>query len=1021
MTTGPIVFPAFAGNSVVVASETKDIDGNGYPDIVFSTTNGLGDPIGGIAINVTFVDTTKFFLAGSTNMSGLLLFRNVPSGNYTWISSSGSSGSIEVPYDLLDISREESFLIVLLTTKFCENTTQKGLSTLRGLAELASYEVAIPEVTSILDNSERARLYYDWLSGLDDFVSTQEGRELARLLGDWLGATMQVYGAFGKIKTWLDEGYIEYETDGSKFDYYIGFSGAAQKIKVFASAGGFEALNLILSSSWDLFINNGTDVLVRVVTLDEATWQERLQVIGDFVDLTEGILKLTSAIGESFFNAGASVTSKLARVTDALGGFAYFISAALTLLELGDKYGGNWNRVFEELVTPYVLITVFEVGVMIALGTILLATAAGVISTSSILAIGGPIGIALEVLLVVATVLIATLDWLRSYWEYVDSIKRQITESMDSLIPIRRLLWSYNLTNLEEEMDLSISVAQLSSKIATQTQGEARETLYWAADYFNVFSNSQNELIGSIQRARPVVDEFIDSCLSFDSWDNQRHIRAHLVGINSTYAQYSKPDGTDGFPFIASVYHPSDHDSAEYVYDNHTITSNNLDGEYSEIDDYDEISWWYGWTRTRGGWAWETPVENDNEDRAFAVTYTTDPAHHPSGTSTGFQFFFDSAGQGYSWRFHPDETYRSNSRLSPDPNTNATSFFYHYKLFFDSGTTGEYWGYGRPDALDEWMQSLRSQQPNMNIVINDLFAALNGLRNASSRKPSSSLDSVPPSTTLTISEPKKADMQANLYVASSSKFTLSAKDNPHGTGIANTLYRIENNNQSSDWRKYSAPFYLKNRPNGTYIIEYYSIDVMGNIEEPKARTVILEQVHSDIQFIPNILDPKNHDMWLMAYMEIPNLYNITNLNASRIDVSTVLLNATLSPDAATQKTVGDYDGDAVVDLMVKFNVTTFLDFLNSTGTKHGLVILSITGFLEDGVPFEGTALLRVGTPADINHDGMVDIVDMAMAASAFGAYPGHPRWNSEADANNDNKIDIYDLVEIALDFGATDL
>lgn len=58
-------------------------------------------------------------------------------------------------------------------------------------------------------------------------------------------------------------------------------------------------------------------------------------------------------------------------------------------------------------------------------------------------------------------------------------------------------------------------------------------------------------------------------------------------------------------------------------------------------------------------------------------------------------------------------------------------------------------------------------------------------------------------------------------------------------------------------------------------------------------------------------------------------------------------------------------------------------------------------------------------PGDINRDGKVDIRDIALAATAYGSYPGHPKWNPIADENGDNKIDLRDLVLIAKNFGKT--
>lgn len=54
---------------------------------------------------------------------------------------------------------------------------------------------------------------------------------------------------------------------------------------------------------------------------------------------------------------------------------------------------------------------------------------------------------------------------------------------------------------------------------------------------------------------------------------------------------------------------------------------------------------------------------------------------------------------------------------------------------------------------------------------------------------------------------------------------------------------------------------------------------------------------------------------------------------------------------------------------------------------------------------------------DINGDGKVDIRDVALAASAFGSYPGHPRWNPDADLNEDSTINIIDIAVVAFHFG----
>jgi parallel beta-helix repeat protein len=58
-------------------------------------------------------------------------------------------------------------------------------------------------------------------------------------------------------------------------------------------------------------------------------------------------------------------------------------------------------------------------------------------------------------------------------------------------------------------------------------------------------------------------------------------------------------------------------------------------------------------------------------------------------------------------------------------------------------------------------------------------------------------------------------------------------------------------------------------------------------------------------------------------------------------------------------------------------------------------------------------------------DGKVDIRDLAVAAKAFGSYPGHAKWNPNADITGvdylvpDDKVDIRDLAVMAKNYGKT--
>ncbi len=51
---------------------------------------------------------------------------------------------------------------------------------------------------------------------------------------------------------------------------------------------------------------------------------------------------------------------------------------------------------------------------------------------------------------------------------------------------------------------------------------------------------------------------------------------------------------------------------------------------------------------------------------------------------------------------------------------------------------------------------------------------------------------------------------------------------------------------------------------------------------------------------------------------------------------------------------------------------------------------------------------------DVNHDGVVNIFDVALCAYAYLSRPGDPRWNVNCDLNNDGVVNIFDIAYMAL-------
>jgi hypothetical protein len=113
------------------------------------------------------------------------------------------------------------------------------------------------------------------------------------------------------------------------------------------------------------------------------------------------------------------------------------------------------------------------------------------------------------------------------------------------------------------------------------------------------------------------------------------------------------------------------------------------------------------------------------------------------------------------------------------------------------------------------------------------------------------LSNLLPKTTLSLTEPKLI-LENFAYITSSTQFILSpisercyqqgdgALTSVTSTDIAGTFYRIFNEVYDSGWLNYTEPFCLYGLGEGTYTIEYYSIDKLGNNETVNTIRVILQ-------------------------------------------------------------------------------------------------------------------------------------------------------------------------------------
>lgn len=183
-----------------------------------------------------------------------------------------------------------------------------------------------------------------------------------------------------------------------------------------------------------------------------------------------------------------------------------------------------------------------------------------------------------------------------------------------------------------------------------------------------------------------------------------------------------------------------------------------------------------------------------------------------------------------------------------------------------------------------------------------------------------------------------------------------------------------------------------------------------------AVSILGDQLLATVYMKPPKLNLKSEGKWATIYIELPEGYNVEDIN-----VTTILVDSTIPVDLDAPVVIGDYDGDEVADLMVCFKRLQLINYIKSKGIEFGSVALTVSGELYDGTLFEGSVTIMVSSlTGDVNCDGIVDIYDVVEAAISYDAMEGEPNWNPNANfAPPWDGIDIYDLATIVTQYGKT--
>ena len=149
--------------------------------------------------------------------------------------------------------------------------------------------------------------------------------------------------------------------------------------------------------------------------------------------------------------------------------------------------------------------------------------------------------------------------------------------------------------------------------------------------------------------------------------------------------------------------------------------------------------------------------------------------------------------------------------------------------------------------------------------------------------------------------------------------------------------------------------YAFNKPAGVYKYTFIFGDRRGghdwyDVAVDAFVTVAPSEVEATLDSKPDTLNTRSKGVWVTAYIEIPTA------NVSDIQVASVTLvteaGTIIAVDQDGPTSIGDYDGDGVSDLMLKFSRPALISGLGPTNDVTSAT-LRVRGYLADGTLFEG--------------------------------------------------------------------
>lgn len=125
-----------------------------------------------------------------------------------------------------------------------------------------------------------------------------------------------------------------------------------------------------------------------------------------------------------------------------------------------------------------------------------------------------------------------------------------------------------------------------------------------------------------------------------------------------------------------------------------------------------------------------------------------------------------------------------------------------------------------------------------------------------------------------------------------------------------------------------------------------------------------EIVEASVDIDPDTLNLKSNGEWVTAYVELQSGNDVGQITEVMLYVPTGTDSYTIVYKVETPSNVGDYDGDGVPDLMVKFDRSLVIDALGTVDVSEDVsgnveeVALTVSGFVLESA-FTGSDIIKV--------------------------------------------------------------